>query len=268
MKLVLAILIAGLLIAAGVQQASPPEQLIYGNSEATTQGCKIAKVNSLGLPELELVLNESAPAKTEKAYFSMGCFWGSEAMLASCPGVLHTRTGFTGGQTPNPSYSAIADHVETVEVTFDPALTSFEQLLDHFWDHHNARAKPIFRQYASAIFTTSKIQTIEAKSARSQRQTEGGSDPILTAVIPLQKFYPAEAYHQKYYLQQDTELAKLLPGSDKYSTQLATKLNALAGRAGDRDLLIEALSPFGLTAPQAEALFRRACWPERTAKQL
>lgn len=137
-----------------------------------------------------------------RAYFAMGCFWGSEAMLAGCPGVEFTQVGFSGGTTPAPSYSAIGDHVETVEVSYDPQKVSYSQLLDYFWRHHNAHAKPIFRQYASAIFTLGSVEAQRAKESRNARRSAQG-EPLLTAVLPLERFYPAEASHQKHYLQQD-----------------------------------------------------------------
>lgn len=255
----------GVLLLVGCQHMTSEPSTDFSFADAGSQGCKLAKLNDLGLPELtfnaKAELTESSAQRVEKAYFSMGCFWGSEAMLASCPGVLHTRTGFTGGQTPDPSYSAIADHVETVEVSFDPELVSYRELLTYFWGHHNSRAKPIFRQYASAIFFTSKEQAEAAKAVRQGFQDKGSEDPILTAIIRLDKFYPAEQYHQKYYLQQDQALFELLPGKQKLSTRVATKLNALAGRAGERPVLSKSLSQLGIEPGQSEVLFQRAYWP-------
>lgn len=208
------------------------------------------------------LLPEQMPG-LRRAYFSMGCFWGSEAMLASCPGVLFTRVGFSGGSFPDPSYSAIGDHVETVEVLFDPDQLSYGQLLDYFWDHHNAHAKPIFRQYASAVFTTDPEQERVARLVRKQRQARAPGEPLLTALQALERFYPAEESHQKYYLSQDPELLERLPcyAEQKLQTRLATKLNALVGRAGKQSELTDQLTALGLSAEQCQALFRRASWP-------
>lgn len=270
MRRVWAIIAGAFLVVLGYQQVhshpeNTPEQLAqagYSRESASSQTCRIARVGKDGLPELKFQLHpESEQQELQKAYFSMGCFWGSEAMLASCPGVVFTRTGYTGGTAPSPSYSAIADHVETVEVSFDPSVVSYQDLVNYFWSHHNARAKPIFRQYASAIFTTSEEQTEQARQSRELRQQQGGPDPIRTAIIPLETFHPAEDYHQKYYLRQDEKLFALLPGSPRDHTTLAAKLNALAGRAGERDELKEALTRFGVSPPQTEALMQRAYWP-------
>jgi len=231
--------------------------------------CTIAGVPQGQVPPLEASpIAELLPSQMtglQKAYFSMGCFWGSEAMLASCPGVMFTRAGFTGGTLPNPSYSAIGDHVETVEVIFDPDQVSYNQLLDHFWSHHNGHAKPIFRQYASAIFTTDESQEQAAKKVRESRLAASPGDPLLTAIKPLQQFFPADSGHQKYYLSQDPDLLAKLPrhGQQKLETRLATKLNAVVGHAGDRAQIKNELTDLGLSAEVAEALLARASWPSR-----
>ena len=192
----------------------------------------------------------------------MGCFWGSEAMLAGCPGVEFTTVGFAGGTTPDPTYQTVGDHVETVEVVYDPEQLSYPALLEYFWKHHNAHAKPLFRQYASAVFTTTPNETENAKSLRDRKRSAEG-EPLLTAVFPLQTFYPADLSHQKHYLQQDPELAELLPreGSSRWSTRLAVKLNALLGSGGGRKELHSALRELGVEDNTCLALFRRASRP-------
>ena len=229
---------------------------------APVLGCQISQVNDGPIPRWQLLAKahlKTAPSKTHsKAYFSMGCFWGSEAMLASLPGVIETQVGYTGGSLPNPSYSAIGDHVETVEVTFEQDVLSYEQLLRHFWKNHNAKAKPIFRQYASGVFTKSDEQLQLAKRLRTE--LSGPRDPLLTAILPLETFYPAETNHQKYYLQQDKNLWKSLPHGTKLNSPLATKLNAVSGRAGDRAQTKKELERFGIGPLQADALFQRAGW--------
>ncbi len=208
-----------------------------------------------------MLVQTEAP-EVETVYFSMGCFWGTEAMLGSCPGVLHTRVGFTGGRTPDPVYEDYGDHVETVEVTYDPEILSFSDLLEHFWTHHNSRAKPVFGEFASACFTTKAEQQALALSRQEAVRKTGRETPVHTAILPLTIFYPAEDFHQKYYLQQDPDLLDQLPVRDRLSTPIATKLNALAGRAGDRRQLSESLIPLGIRPEQSEVLFHRAGWPQ------
>lgn len=229
--------------------------------------CHIALIDESHFPTFSvrrdaLAAVDTVPG-TRKAYFAMGCFWGSESMLGSLPGVLGTRVGFSGGTTPDPSYSNIGDHVETVEVTYDPKKVSYRELLDHFWAHHNARAKPIFRQYASAIFCETREEEKAAKAERAALQKKTETDKLLTAVLPFKAFYPASDHHQKYYLQQDKALFKALQDQHlALNSVLATKLNSVAGDDGDRAQLADSLSELGIEPDVQAELFRRARWPE------
>lgn len=261
----LAILLGGALAL----RETPSLQVVEATAVSTSSPvarCNIPLDPKLDVPPLQLApIAELLPEQMgglQRAYFSMGCFWGSEAMLGSAPGVLFTRAGFTGGRSPDPSYSDIGDHVETVEVWYDPERISYEQLLDHFWSHHNAYAQPVFRQYASAIFTTDADQTATARATRERRQAHSSGDPLLTAILPLEKFYPADPGHQKYYLSSDEKLLAALPrsGEQKLLTRLATKLNAVAGRGGERAEVKASLIELGVDEPTAETLLLRASW--------
>lgn len=259
----LSILLPFLLVFAGcsgpARSSASPIQAVQPEA-----GCKISLVDEEHHPDFQVhesaLVDLSQEPNHCKAYFAMGCFWGSEAMLASAPGVVSTRVGFAGGSLPDPSYSAIGDHVETVEVVYDPSQINYEELLTHFWKNHNARAKPIFRQYASAIFCEDDKDLARAKSGREKWQATTGEEKVLTAVLPLQTFYPAGETHQKYYLQQDEVLLKSLPQQD-LNTLLATKLNAVSGRAGERATLEETLGELGISKEAQGVLFRRALWP-------
>lgn len=233
-----------------------------GNPSEPTGQCRISFVDQKYSPEfsvLESALEVADGSEYEKAYFAMGCFWGSEALLAAAPGVVSTRVGFTGGKTPEPSYRAIGDHVETVEVLYDPEVISYPQLLQHFWSRHNARAKPIFRQYASAVFCVEKDQIAMAKEEREAWEAKG-EEKVLTAILPAGVFYPAEESHQKYYLQQDSKLLNSLPAENRLNTVLATKLNAVSGHAGDREALEQQLKALGIDTEASRILFARAVW--------
>lgn len=242
-------------------QVGPQDRSV---SHPTTSGgqCKISLVDESHGPEfsvLESALELPEPGTCAKAYFAMGCFWSSEGLIASAPGVVSTRVGFSGGTLPNPSYSAIGDHVETVEVLYDPAIISYPELLRHFWHHHNARAKPIFRQYASAIFCLDESELRVAKEERTAWEAKG-THKVLTAILPAGKFYPAAENHQKYYLQQDPKLLQSLPTENRLTTTLAAKLNAVSGRTGDRKDLEQALENLGIDQKARAALFSRAMW--------
>ncbi|HEY5349563.1 MAG TPA: peptide-methionine (S)-S-oxide reductase MsrA [Candidatus Lustribacter sp.] len=144
---------------------------------------------------------------TQTATFAAGCFWGVEAAFRQIPGVIEAISGYTGGQTANPTYKEVCSdrtgHAEAVEVTFDPSKVSYEQLLEAFWKIHDPtqvnRQGPDFgSQYRSAIFTHSPEQAAQATTSRDAEQAKYGK-PIATQIAPAPVFYPAEDYHQKYF---------------------------------------------------------------------
>ena len=260
-----AIFFCTLLLAGCIAQSQAGEKETTSTSADSAQ-CRISLVDEEHQPHFFVspeALRVPHEEDFQKAYFAMGCFWGSEALMASAQGVVATRVGFSGGTLTNPDYSAIGDHVETVEVLFDPGKTSYQALLRHFWKNHNSRAKPIFRQYASAIFYVDEEQMSIAKFERSKWQAETGEERVLTAVLEANPFYPADESHQKYYLQQDRTLLNSLPEDpNRLETLLANKLNAVSGRAGDRASLETDLGQLGIDTKAQDLLFRRALWPK------
>ena len=145
---------------------------------------------------------------SEIATFGASCFWGVEAALQQVPGVIDTAVGYSGGETPNPTYKDVCTdetgHAEVVQVTFDPAKVSYEQLLDVFWIAHDPtqvnRQGPDFgTQYRTAIFTHSSEQEAIAKKSRTALEASGKlKRPVATEITPAGTFYRAEEYHQKY----------------------------------------------------------------------
>lgn len=150
--------------------------------------------------------------KTEKAMFGAGCFWGVEETFRQTKGVVSTAVGYSGGKTENPTYRDICNHgtghAEVVQVEFDPALVTYEQLLDVFWTNHNPttlnqQGPDVGDQYRSVIFTHSKEQEEIAKASLEKLRKKGTfSRPIVTIIEPAKKFYIAEEYHQKYLAKQ------------------------------------------------------------------
>ena len=146
---------------------------------------------------------------TQKATFAAGCFWGVEAAFRQVPGVKATAVGFLGGRTENPSYEDVCyrdtGHAEVVEVEFDPQRVRYEQLLDVFWENHdpttpNRQGPDVGSQYRSAIFHHSPEQKRVAETAIAElTASKVWGDPIVTEVVPLATFYPAETYHQRYF---------------------------------------------------------------------
>lgn len=143
-----------------------------------------------------------------KATFAAGCFWGVEATFRQIPGVSATRVGYIGGNTLNPTYKEVCTdttgHAEAVEVDYDPAKVSYQQLLDVFWENHDPtqlnRQGPDFgKQYRSAIFFHSPEQEAEAKASKEKLAKSGRfSKPVVTQIVPVVTFYEAEDYHQQY----------------------------------------------------------------------
>lgn len=144
----------------------------------------------------------------EVATFAGGCFWGMEEILRKIPGVKETKVGYTGGNILNPTYNEVkkgnSGHVESVQVKFDPAQITYEQILEYFFRMHdpttlNRQGNDIGTQYRSVIFYNSEEQLQSAKKIKEQVNKSGKwKNPIVTEIIPASTFYTAEEYHQKY----------------------------------------------------------------------
>ena len=150
---------------------------------------------------------ESEPMKTEKATLGGGCFWCVEAAYETLPGVLAVTSGYAGGQTPDPTYEQIGTgktgHAEVVQIEYDPEKISYEKIIDLFWDAHdpttlNRQGADVGTQYRSIILTADDAQKKIAEESKSRAQAKFRS-PIVTEIVPLEKFHPAEDYHQDFY---------------------------------------------------------------------
>jgi peptide-methionine (S)-S-oxide reductase len=150
------------------------------------------------------------PNGFEQIVVGMGCFWGAERVFWEAPGVYTTAVGYAGGYTPNPSYEEVCSgstgHTEAVLVVFDPAKTSYEELLKLFWENHNPtqgmrQGNDRGTQYRSAIYwdTDEDRQLAEAsRAAYNERLTADGYPEITTEIAKAGPFYYAEDYHQQY----------------------------------------------------------------------
>jgi peptide-methionine (S)-S-oxide reductase len=155
----------------------------------------------------EQITQESPQARpSEKATFAAGCFWGVEAAFRNTPGVLATEVGYTGGSRDEPSYEEVCTgrtgHAEAVEVEFDPARVTYDQLLDVFWHEHDPtqldrQGPDVGTQYRSAVFFHSPEQEAAAEASRDRVQSRSRR-PVVTEVTPASEFWPAEEYHQRY----------------------------------------------------------------------
>ena len=156
-----------------------------------------------------LLLTPAHAQKTDKAIFAAGCFWCTEEAFEKVPGVVSAVSGYTGGTVKNPSYEQVSSgrtgHAEAVEVTFDPAKVSYEQLLDVFWVNHdptvtNRQFCDSGTQYRPAIFYLNDEQKRLAEASKAKWDKEKPfKQPILTEITKAGPFYPAEDYHQDYY---------------------------------------------------------------------
>jgi peptide-methionine (S)-S-oxide reductase len=146
---------------------------------------------------------------TEKAVFAAGCFWGIEDAFRQTPGVTDTAVGYTGGVTEDPTYEQVCTdrtgHAEAVEVTYDPEVVSYRELVDQFWSVHdptqrNRQGPDIGTQYRSAIFFLDPEQEKEAIASQEDLEAVGNlHGPVATEITPATEFHRAEDYHQQYY---------------------------------------------------------------------
>ena len=149
-------------------------------------------------------------ARTETAIFAGGCFWCVESDFDKIDGVVATTSGYIGGRKPNPTYQEVSaggtGHAEAVKVEFDPARVTYAQLLEKFWPTIDPTVKDqqfcdVGSQYRSAIFALDARQLKEAEASKAALQkSKPFSAPIVTEIVLAGSFYPAEEYHQDYYL--------------------------------------------------------------------
>lgn len=164
-------------------------------------------MKKLILPSL-LLFTFSFSLHAEVATFAAGCFWGTEEFFRKIPGVSKTEVGYTGGKTSNPKYDDMHDgrtrHAESVEITFDPKVVSYEFLLDQFFKMHdpttlNRQGNDEGNQYRSAVFTNNPEQMKKAIAFKNKvDQSKAWKKPVVTEITEAKKFWRAEEYHQKY----------------------------------------------------------------------
>jgi peptide-methionine (S)-S-oxide reductase len=150
------------------------------------------------------------PDGFQTAVFGLGCFWGAERVFWEAPGVYTTAVGYAGGFTPNPTYEEVCSgstgHTEAVLVVFDPAKTSYEEMLRLFWENHDPtqgmrQGNDVGTQYRSAIYYADNAQRQAAESSErvfNDRLAKAGYGEITTEVAQAGDFYYAEDYHQQY----------------------------------------------------------------------
>ncbi|ACU02700.1 peptide methionine sulfoxide reductase [Pedobacter heparinus DSM 2366] len=158
---------------------------------------------------LSLNRAEAQSGKLQKATFGMGCFWCSEALFQRLNGVVSVRSGYEGGQVPNPSYedvcSGTTGHAEVIELTYDPLKIKYDELLEVFWKSHdpttlNRQGADIGTQYRSVVFYHNDEQKQTAEKYKKELNASNAyGKPVVTAIEKAAPFYKAENYHQDYF---------------------------------------------------------------------
>jgi peptide-methionine (S)-S-oxide reductase len=194
MKALFTFALASLTVLTSCAQKTSPNN----NTPATTEQKK----------DMEPLNNPALPA-TETATFANGCFWCTEAIFEQLDGVISATSGYTAGETKNPTYKEVCSgttgHAECLQIIYDPAKISFDELLEVFWQTHdpttlNRQGADVGTQYRSGIFYHNEEQKEKAEKYKAELNKSGAfNNPIVTEITPFSVFYPAEDYHQQYY---------------------------------------------------------------------
>jgi len=169
------------------------------------------------------------PPATKTAIFAGGCFWCIQPAFDKAKGVIKTVVGYSGGTESNPTYELVTSektrYREAIEITYDPAKISYNQLLDIYWrqidpTQADGQFSDIGPSYRAAIFYGNNDEQKVAEGSKDKLAHSGKFDkPIVTEILPAMKFYPAEAYHQKYYQQNPEHFEAFEKGSGRVSFQ-------------------------------------------------
>jgi len=196
--------------------------LIFLLSCALIAACTIA--NSQG--------QNPAPAETRTAVFAGGCFWCIQPAFDKAKGVIKTVVGYCGGSQPNPTYELVSSektgYRESIQITYDPAKISYDQLLEIYWrqidpTQADGQFTDIGPSYRAAIFYGNDNEKRVAETSKEKLVLSGKfKKPIVTEILPAMKFYPAEAYHQKYYQQNPEHFEAFEEGSGRVSFKKKT----------------------------------------------
>ena len=191
--------------------------LIFLLSYALIAACTIA--NSQG--------QNPSPAETRSAVFAGGCFWCIQPAFDKAKGVIKTVVGYSGGSEPNPTYELVSSektgYRESIQITYDPAKISYDQLLEIYWrqidpTQVDGQFTDIGPSYRAAIFYGGDNEKKIAETSKENLARSGKfSKPIVTELLPAMKFYPAEANHQKYYQQNPEHFEAFEKGSGRTS---------------------------------------------------
>jgi peptide-methionine (S)-S-oxide reductase len=194
------------------------------------------------MPEGSSVLEPvDLPPGMAKATFGAGCFWCTEAVFTQLKGVRSVVSGYSGGSVKNPTYQQVCTgttgHAEAIQITYDPSVVSYPELLEVFWKTHdpttlNRQGHDVGTQYRSAIFYHNDEQKRLAETYKKKLNDSGAfARPIVTEIVPFTAFYRAEDYHQDYYAQNPAQpycQAVIKPKVDKFKEVFHDKLKSVS----------------------------------------
>lgn len=182
-----------------------------------------------------LIFPMTTEAKTETLVLGGGCFWCTEAAYDLLPGVKSVVSGYAGGTTANPTYQEVCSettgHAEVIRIKFDPDKVSLREVLDYFWEIHdpttlNRQGADVGTSYRSIILYANEEQRLAAEASKQAAQATF-RDPIVTEIVPLKKFWPAEDYHQNYFEKN--------PSQGYCRAVIAPKIRKLEQKLGQKD---------------------------------
>lgn len=178
-------------------------------------------------------------------------------------GVVRTRVGYAGGKHEDPTYTRLGDHTETIQIDFDPREVSYEDLLSVFWEGHNPTRQSSLRQYRNIIFYHDADQKRIALESKERIRRKLGRE-VGTDVLPFERFYAAEDYHQKYALQRHPDLMEeffsIYPSIDQIvSSTSAARVNGYLAGYGSGDTLKGEIHGLGLSKVGSEQLLKIVC---------
>lgn len=207
--------------------------IFLGCNSNTKNNLSTAEVNALAKIEAKMMDQNNYQVAT----FAAGCFWCTEAVFQRLKGVVKVESGYSGGSVPNPTYEAVCTgqtgHAECTQITYDPKIISYTQLLEVFWKTHdpttlNRQGNDTGTQYRSAIFYHDDEQKQLAEKYKHELDlAKIWEDQIVTEISPLKKFYKAEDYHQNYYNQNGNQpycSFVITPKIEKFKKIFADKL--------------------------------------------
>ena len=179
----------------------------------------------------------SSSNHTDTAVFGGGCYWCTEAIYQMLPGVKSVTSGFAGGTKPSPTYEEVCTgttgHAEVIQIEYDPTVISYEKLLHTFWEVHdpttlNRQGNDVGTQYRSIILYKTPAEKAAAEKSKAEAQ-KNFKNPIVTQIVPLEKFWKADDYHQNYFRTHPNQpycRAVIRPKVEKFEKKLHAEQNS------------------------------------------